>query len=259
MAEIDYKNYGSQPSRSTPPAEFKPAGRPQAGTEGPAFPRPQQGSRLGRFSKCLLALLLLLAFSFGALEGFGWWVAHRAAAVVETEPEGKKPKTVQALQNENAALRKKIAALAPKGLFVVVDTASNRVYLRQGDQTLREMVASCGSGTVLEDQIGGRTWTFETPRGTFKIQSKVKNPVWIKPDWAFLEEGESVPKNWSERAEPGMMGDYALGIGKGYFIHGTMYSRLLGRNVSHGCIRLGDDDLKNLVDQVALGTPVIIF
>ena len=39
-----------------------------------------------------------------------------------------------------------------------------------------------------------------------------------------------------------MMGDYALGIGSGYFIHGTLYKRLLGRNVSHGCVRLGDED-----------------
>lgn len=260
MAEIDYKNYGSQPSRPFSSAEPRsPGSLPSPTVGGPAFPRPQKSSSgFGRFGKYLLALLLLIVPAFGALQGLGWWIAHRGGTAV-AEPEGKKPKTVQALRTENAALQKKITALGPKGLFVVVDTASNRVYLRQGEQTLKEMVASCGSGNVLEDQVGGRTWTFETPRGTFKIQSKVRNPVWIKPDWAFLEEGEIVPKDWSERAEPGMMGDYALGIGKGYFIHGTMYSRLLGRNVSHGCIRLGDQDLKSLVDQVALGTPVIIF
>ena len=164
-----------------------------------------------------------------------------------------------ALRAENAALQKKLAALAPRGVFVVVDTAGNRVYLRQGNRVLKEMVASCGSGNVLEDRAGGRTWVFDTPRGAFRIQSKISRPLWIKPDWAFLEEGAPIPARREERAEPGMMGDYALGIGHGYFIHGTLYSRLLGRNVSHGCVRLGDQDLKSLVDSVALGTPVFIF
>ena len=56
-----------------------------------------------------------------------------------------------------------------------------------------------------------------------------------------------------------MMGDYALGLGRGYFIHGTMYKRLLGRNVSHGCVRLGDEDLKLLYTSIPIGTRVIIY
>jgi len=44
--------------------------------------------------------------------------------------------------------------------------------------------------------------------------------------------------------EAGVLGDYALGFGQGYFIHGTLYTRLLGRNVTHGCIRVADKDLE---------------
>ena len=55
------------------------------------------------------------------------------------------------------------------------------------------------------------------------------------------------------------MGDYALGIGRGYFLHGTLYKRLLGRNVSHGCVRLGDEDLEFLFKTATLGTKVIIY
>ncbi len=91
------------------------------------------------------------------------------------------------------------------------------------------------------------------------MQSKVNNPVWIKPDWAFIEEGEPIPPKSRQRAEPNMMGDYALGIGRGYFIHGTLYKRLLGRNVSHGCVRLGDEDLEFLFKTATLGTKVIIY
>jgi L,D-transpeptidase YbiS len=172
------------------------------------------------------------------------------------QPRPVDPKKLAAT---NAGLEKRLAALAPKGAYIVIDTASNRVFLREGEKTLREMIASCGSGNVLEDPVGGRTWTFETPRGVFSVKNKINNPLWIKPDWAFIGEGEEIPKNPADRAEPGMMGDYAMGIGQGYFIHGTLYKRLLGRNVSHGCIRLGDEDLKSLVKTVPLGTRVIIF
>ena len=48
----------------------------------------------------------------------------------------------------------------------------------------------------------------------------------------------AVPTNAADRVEQGVLGEYALGFGKGYFIHGTLYTRLLGKNVTHGCIRL---------------------
>ncbi len=198
----------------------------------------------------LAGVLLLLI-----LEGFGWYVAGRPVNAALPTPE----KSEKALRSENAALRRKLDALAPKGLYVVVDTAGNRVSLRKGEQELKSMLASCGSGNVLEDPVGGRTWVFDTPRGSFRIQSKINRPVWMKPDWAFIEEGEPIPARSQDRAEPGMMGEYALGIGQGYFIHGTLYTRLLGRNVSHGCVRLGDQDLKDLVNSIGLGTQVLIF
>ncbi|MCX5914317.1 MAG: L,D-transpeptidase, partial [Deltaproteobacteria bacterium] len=61
------------------------------------------------------------------------------------------------------------------------------------------------------------------------------------------------------RVEPGMLGDYALGFGDGYFIHGTLYTRLLGKNITHGCIRVGDRDLKTLYQSAPLGTKVFIL
>jgi len=214
--------------------------------------RPRRWLRLAVVA--LVALLLLL-------EAAGCYLARRQepAAAVAPGPPGALENRMRILRNKNAALEKKIAALAPKGPFVVVDTANNRVFLRKEQENLREMLASCGSGNVLEDPAAGKTWVFDTPRGDFKVQSKVTNPIWIKPDWAFLEEGEPIPERSADRAEAGMMGDYALGLGRGYFIHGTMYKRMLGRNVSHGCIRLGDEDLKFLYETAGLGTRVIIF
>jgi hypothetical protein len=71
------------------------------------------------------------------------------------------------------------------------------------------------------------------------VLSKLANPVWRKPDWAFVEEGEPIPKDPGDRLEYGSLGEYALYFGNGYMIHGTLYERLLGRPVSHGCVRLG--------------------
>lgn len=148
----------------------------------------------------------------------------------------------------------------PRGRYVVVDTGQNRVYLRQGLKTLYEAIASTGSGMALQDPRnpeGG--WKFETPRGVFTITHKLQNPLWVKPDWAFIEEGLPIPTKVNDRFESGTLGDYALGFGNGYFIHGTLYTRLLGTNVTHGCIRLGDDDLRYIYHSVPIGTTIIIF
>ena len=170
------------------------------------------------------------------------------------------PQALQPLLTRHATLKKKLSQLTPAGHYLIVDTAYNRLYVKRGKDTVLTAVASTGSGTILEkpDQPGSQ-WIFDTPRGGFSIQSRLTNPVWVKPDWAFLEEGTSVPSNPAERVETGILGDYALGFGKGYFIHGTLYPRLLGKNVTHGCIRLSDDDLKTVYKLAKVGTPLMIF
>jgi L,D-transpeptidase ErfK/SrfK len=157
-------------------------------------------------------------------------------------------------------LEKRMSALLPKGLYIVIDTAENRLYLKNGKDVVRTAVVSCGSGVVLEEAGGKkRSWVFDTPRGEFSVKSKITNPYWVKPDWAFIEEGEAIPKGLEDRIEAGTLGDYALGFGEGYFIHGTLYTRLLGRNVTHGCVRVGDEDLKAIFRAVPMGAKIYIY
>ena len=203
--------------------------------------------------------LICLVGGLALVELCGSYLAYRGGVSPAVAAAPQKARTTADWQAANQRLAKKIAAQRPGDAYLVIDTAENRVTLRQGDAVLRDMTASCGSGTVLEDPASGRRWVFDTPRGHYRIQSKVKNPLWIKPDWAFLEAGQPIPANSAERAEPGAMGDYALGLGKGYFIHGTLYKRMLGRNVSHGCVRLGDEDLAHLYRTLPVGTRVFIF
>jgi L,D-transpeptidase YbiS len=168
--------------------------------------------------------------------------------------------TLQSLRARQATLQRQLAQLTPSGPYIVVDTARNHLYVKRREQVVVDAIASTGSGTIL-DRPGESSsqWVFDTPRGEFAVQSRLTNPVWVKPDWAFIEEGAEVPRNLAERVEAGVLGDYALGFGKGYFIHGTLYTRLLGKNVTHGCIRLNDKDLKAVYLVARIGTPIIIY
>jgi L,D-transpeptidase YbiS len=184
------------------------------------------------------------------------WRASRAQDMQSTEP---KPNSLKVLKSENAVLKKKLQVLGPRGLYIIIDTADNVLYLKEGIKTPLKATVSAGSGSLLIEPSGTRRWIFDTPRGEFMIESKFVKPAWVKPDWAFIEEGKPIPKNPKDRVELGMLGDYALGFGDGYFIHGTLYTRLLGKNITHGCVRVGDQDLKILYQTATLGTKVLIF
>ena len=170
------------------------------------------------------------------------------------------PALLHTLQVRYKTLAKQLAQLMPRQPYILVDTARNHLYIKRGDQVMLDALASTGSGTILDKpgDLKGQ-WIFDTPRGEFTVQSRLTNPVWVKPDWAFIEEGLEVPKSQADRLESGVLGEYALGFGKGYFIHGTLYPRLLGKNVTHGCIRLNDDDLKSVYRLAKVGTPIMIF
>ena len=55
------------------------------------------------------------------------------------------------------------------------------------------------------------------------------------------------------------LGDYALELGDGYEIHGTLYPTLLGRSITHGCIRLNDEDLAVTFELIDTGNRVYIY
>jgi len=182
-----------------------------------------------------------------------------AAAMSSQKTKEAGTVSIASLKAKNKILEQKLKELSPKGIYIVVDTAKNELYLKNGGKTLKQAVISSGSGNILEDSAGKRSWIFDTPKGVYSVRAKVRNPVWIKPDWAFIEEGEPVPDNAKERLEPNVLGDYALGFGNGYFIHGTLYTRLLGRNVTHGCVRVGDEDLKTIYKAAPIGASIVIY
>jgi len=186
-------------------------------------------------------------------------LAYGNNLAVSTAPSSGSAYRAKELARRNQSLRKRIARLSPQGVYIVVDTAENLLYLKEGTQTRLKAVVSSGSGNVLRDPGGQRQWVFDSPRGEFKVKRKMTGPVWIKPDWAFIEEGKEIPRDRKERIEEGVLGDYALAFGNSFFIHGTLYTRLLGKNVTHGCIRVGDKDLKTVYKSSREGTKIFIF
>ena len=154
---------------------------------------------------------------------------------------------------------KEIEKVHPKGTYIVVDTYRNHLHLIENGSLVRSAVCSTGTGTVLKDPRTGKEWVFDTPMGERIVQRKVKHPVWAKPDWAFIEDGYLPPKDSSERFDNESLGDYALYIGDGYIIHGTLFQSLLGQSITHGCVRLGDADLEFIYHHVPLGTRVYLY
>lgn len=207
-------------------------------------------------------LLVLLPMAGAAL--IAWNRVHPAKNSLALDGNSlqseikKVRKEVDMLSRESSRLSKRLARFS-QGSLVIIDTSKNRLYLLSDSRVLLEAPCSTGTGLELDDPVNGRSWIFKTPRGEFRIESKLVNPVWRKPDWAFIEEGKQPPEDPAARLEEGVLGDYALAFGDGYFIHGTLYTRLLGKNVTHGCIRLGDRDLEGLFSRVPVGTPVVIF
>lgn len=203
--------------------------------------------------------------------------------------------------------------------YLVVSIEDHRLWYRQGDSVLFATEVATGSGRILERSGSDSHWRFETPRGRLSVVSKELDPVWVPPDWHYVEEaqrrglgivrlnrGERVPVgdgSWltvsgsdvvreypdgrriglpaapaaegteivaagnivvppfgtNQRKYPGVLGTHRLNIGDGYALHGTNRPETVGRSVSHGCVRLRNEDIAMLYDIVPVGTPVYIY
>jgi L,D-transpeptidase YbiS len=169
-------------------------------------------------------------------------------------------RTQKAVSDEVQALRRKLGPRLKGVLYIVIDAKANKLYVKKGLQLLWEADCSVGRGGLLVDKRTGRRWEFVTPRGEFKVIGKGENPVWRKPDWAYVETKEPAPPpDDPARLVQGELGAFVLNLGDGYLIHGTKNEETLGRPASHGCVRLGADDLKKLYAEIPLGTRVFIF
>lgn len=151
-----------------------------------------------------------------------------------------------------------VAPVNTEGRYVIISLAERKLHLMEGERVIWSAPVGTGTGTRLEG--AGQKWDFSTPRGMFRILRKEKDPVWIVPDWAFIERGQPIPPAESpKRREVGMLGTSALYMEEQIAIHGTNHPEKLGQAVSHGCIRMSNEMVRVLYHEVEPGTPVLIY
>jgi lipoprotein-anchoring transpeptidase ErfK/SrfK len=210
----------------------------------------------------VLSVMFIFSFFLYFVPAFQEMGKRYPAVTVNSElkndPEYKKQ--ISALSRDVLRLTRKFSSFTPGQSYLVINTTDNRFTLYRNKKPVREGLCSSGSYTRLSSAEGNRHWIFKTPKGQFWIQQKIVKPLWIRPDWAFVEEGLPVPPaNDESRFEYGVLGDYAMSLGDGYLIHGTIYTRAMGMPVTHGCVRLGDEDLEAIFNTLNIGSKVFIF
>ena len=131
---------------------------------------------------------------------------------------------------------------------IIVNTSERRLYY------------TLGNGRALKYAVGvgrqGFTWA-----GTNRVSRKAEWPGWTPPPQMIRREarkGRKLPAHM-----PGgpnnPLGARALYIGSTlYRIHGTNQPWTVGQAMSSGCIRMANDDVKHLYEQVGVGTKVVV-
>lgn len=56
-----------------------------------------------------------------------------------------------------------------------------------------------------------------------------------------------------------VLGTHRLNLGDGYALHGTNAPTTIGRSVSHGCVRLRNEDIETLYRMIPVGASVYIY
>lgn len=116
-----------------------------------------------------------------------------------------------------------------------------------------------GSNTVEVLPIGIGQAGRETPRNwVTAVERKQVGPTWSPtPNTrrAYAAEGKTLPA-FVPAGPDNPMGLYAIYIGRLYAIHGTNSNFGIGLRVSQGCIRLRNNDIKYLFDNVPVGNRV---
>ncbi|MEL7038977.1 MAG: L,D-transpeptidase [Cyanobacteria bacterium J06592_8] len=123
---------------------------------------------------------------------------------------------------------------------LIIRLSDRRVYVYRQQQLL----------TSYPIAVGREGW--ETPTGEYKVIQKIQEPSWEHP---FT--GEIVPPGPENPLGIRWIGFWTDGTNYIGF-HGTPNEETVGEAVSHGCIRMLNQDVVLLFDKVTIGTPVIV-
>ncbi|KKK39058.1 hypothetical protein WQ57_04530 [Mesobacillus campisalis] len=130
-------------------------------------------------------------------------------------------------------------AEAAGGEFIIINKSNNQLaYYKQS-----KLVRTFKVGT-------GRQPSY-TPEGKFKVVNKIKNRPYYSGNIPGGDPRNPLGNRW--------LGLNARGTwGTTYAIHGNNNPNSIGGYVSGGCIRMYDEEVEWLYNQVSVNTPVII-
>jgi L,D-transpeptidase ErfK/SrfK len=115
-----------------------------------------------------------------------------------------------------------------------------------------------GGRQVVTAPVGLGREDWKTPQGEFRIRGKTVNPTWVIPETIRKERIEENGK--SEYSIAGGRPDNPLGKFRleltlpAYGIHGSNKEWGVGMLVSHGCLRLYNEDIATLFPMIEVGT-----
>lgn len=140
---------------------------------------------------------------------------------------------------------------------IILNLAELRLYFYIRGSDLYE------NTKVLTYPVGIGRLDWKTPLGETFIKTKVESPSWYPPKSIILEHeerGEILPRE----VKPGPdnpLGNYVLklNVDGGYLLHGTNKKHGIGMMVSHGCIRLRNEDIETIFHNAPVGTKVKII
>ena len=171
---------------------------------------------------------MLLCFTAAGVLLFAW------------QPSSKmftKPKTPALLRGSSPGQASNIVANNSR---LVVDLSDRRSYVYSKERLIARYPVA----------IGKEGW--QTPTGSFKVLQMRKNPIWRHP-----LTGEVVPRGVNNPLGSRWIGFWSDGRSQIGF-HGTNDEQLVGKAVSHGCLRMENEDIEKIYQIVAVGTPVIV-
>lgn len=146
--------------------------------------------------------------------------------------------------------------LAAAGVQVAFEdnVKSGTIVIRTGE---RRLYLVLGGGRAIRYVVGvgrkGSQWA-----GKSAIEGKFIRPNWAPPE-SIRREHPNLPKLIASGSPSNPMGAAAMTLSGGsYAIHGTNSPKSIGGFVSHGCIRMYNADIMDLLDRVRVGTPVLV-
>ncbi|MGU9865560.1 L,D-transpeptidase [Kluyvera ascorbata] len=167
---------------------------------------------------------------------------------------------LEANPNVDVFLPKSGSTLVVPQQLILPNTVRQGIVINVAEMRLYYYPPEGNTVEVLPIGIGqaGR----ETPRNwVTTVERKQEAPSWTPtPNTRreYAKRGESLPA-FVPAGPDNPMGLYAIYIGRLYAIHGTNANFGIGLRVSQGCIRLRNDDIKYLFDNVPVGTRVQII